>query len=294
MKGSTLNYDSLPRLDRPLLIAAFAGWGNALSVATDMAAYLVTALKAKKFAHIDPDMFYRYDETRPQVSILQGRLTGFSMPGGSLFAARTGMDQRDVVIFKGEEPSLSWNLFVQTLFSLCQKLKVDTIITLGSMFDQIRHTERVISGIASTDKLHDLLAKNSVAPISYQGPSAIHSIIQAQGPQNGYGCMSLWCHCPFYVQCAQHFGYLSKLGELLSSLGGFELNLDHLNRSWTKLKEQIADLIAGNPELQNMIKKMKETGSSVPGPAMGKTPEKGGKVVDLRGFLPSRKNGDGT
>ena len=291
MKVPAISYDHLPRLNRPLLIAAFAGWGNALSVSTDMTAYLISGLKAEKFADINPDNFYRYDETRPQVSIVKGLLAEFSLPGGSFYAAHTGTNYRDIVIFKGDEPNLSWNLFIEELLLLSRKLKVDTIITLGSMFDQVLHTDMIISGIASSKALSSRLAGYDISPISYQGPSAIHSIVQVEGRKQGFDCMSLWSHCPFYIQCSQHFGYLARLGTLLSSLGEFDLDTTRLNRDWKKLEKQIAYLITGNPELQNMIKKMRKPDSPTPGPGpgLGNEHEKKEKIIDLRDFMPSRK-----
>jgi proteasome assembly chaperone (PAC2) family protein len=280
--------DDVPPLNRPVLIAGFDGWGNALSISTGMVDYLIRRLKAEKLAVIDSDVFYRYDEARPQVSIVNGSLIDFSPPGGALFAAQTGEHQRDIVIFKGNEPNLSWNLFVKEILEFCEELKIDTMITLGSMFDQVRHTERVISGVASSEALFSRLARHGVTPISYQGPSAVHSIFQVKGPEKGVQSMSLWCHCPFYIQCAQHFGYLAKLGTLLSAVAQFDLDISDLNRGWEKLQIQIEQLIEDNTELQAMIRKMEQMSDGPTVPNLKPAISKDQKIIDLRDFLPTR------
>ena len=114
----------LPQLKNPLLIAGFDGWGNALNVSNGMATYLIRRMKAQKFADLDPDTYYRYDDQRPQVSITGGMLKKLTPPGGSLYAAKTGDGQSDLVILKADEPNLRWFQLVEQLLSLCRKLGV--------------------------------------------------------------------------------------------------------------------------------------------------------------------------
>ena len=92
------------------------------------------------------------------------------------------------------------------------------------MYDNVLHTDRVVSAIASTAELVAKLKEKNIKAISYQGPSAIHSIIQLEGPKKGFQCISLWSHCPFYLQGTTHFGILSHLGALLSAMGEFDLD----------------------------------------------------------------------
>ena len=114
-----IHIEEVPELERPILIAGFDGWGNALDISSSMVTYLTGKLNAKYFARINPDPFYRYDETRPIVKIEEGDLKGISTPGGSFYAARTSSGERDLVILKADEPDLRWFHFISELFSLC-------------------------------------------------------------------------------------------------------------------------------------------------------------------------------
>lgn len=274
----------LPPLKKPLLIAGFDGWGNALKISSGMATYLVRKLNAEQFATINPDAFFRYDEARPLVKIEEGILKSMVPPGGTFYATRTEADRNDVVILKADEPSLKWYRFIDEMFSLCHKLGVETIITLGSMYDNVLHTDRVISGIASTPELVARLNQQHINSISYQGPSAIHSIIQLEGPKNGFQCISLWSHCPFYLQGTTHFGILSHLGALLSSMGNFDLDTADLEESWKSLNDQIQDLVENNAEIQGIIselRKSKARGSA----ATMKGSLKDEKIINIKDFL---------
>ena len=258
MKYQGIHLKQLPELKRPVLIAGFDGWGNALDVSRATIAYLIRKLEAECFAEIDPDQFYRYDETRPSVNIKEGILKDISLPQGSFYAARTGSGQRDLVILKADEPNLCWVNFADEMFSLCSTLGVKAIITLGAMYDNVLHSDRIVSGAASDQALLEDLKQKGVIPVNYQGPSSIHSIISSEGRKRGFQCMSLWCHCPYYLQGTTHFGILTHMASLLSSIGGFELDVQELESSWRDLNRQIQKLIDNSLELQDMINELRK------------------------------------
>ena len=285
MSNPLIHTDELPNLKNPVLIAGFDGWGNALNISDGMAAYLIRQLNARQFADLDPDTFYRYDEQRPVVNIAEGRLESLTAPGGAFYAVGTDDEQSDLVILKADEPNLQWFKFVDQLFSLCRELAVSTIITLGSMYDNVLHTDRIISGVASTPQGLSRLSQRRINSISYRGPSAIHSIIQSEGTKRGFECISLWTHCPYYLQGTTHFGILSYLGRLIAEMVNFRLDTRELDSNWKTLEEQINKLIENNPELQSLIsnlRKEKVKGSTAGLRGTVKSTE---KIINLQDFL---------
>ena len=285
MNINGIQIHELPDLKNPLLIAGFDGWGNALKISSGMAAYLIRTFEAQRFAELDPDVFFRYDEKRPVVHIEDGMFKTLSPPGGAFYAAQTAPDGRDLVILKADEPNLRWFGFVEELFDLCNRLHIETIITLGSMYDHVLHTDRILSAVASNADLSSMLKQKGVNSISYQGPSAIHSNIHSEALKRNVACMSLWCHCPYYLQGTTHFGILAHLGKMLAAIGGFELNIEDLETSWQKLKVQIENLIENNVELQAMInelRKAKVRGSAAEMKGALKSDE---KIINIQDFL---------
>ena len=189
------------------------------------------------------------------------------------------------MILQADEPSLRWVGFVEEFYRLGEKLNVQSIINLGSMYDHVLHTDRIISAIASNTALASILQKKGVNAITYQGPSAIHSIIHSEGVKRNVACMSLWCHCPYYLQGTTHFGILAHLGKLLGALVGFELSTEDLEASWEKLHVQIEQLVQNNKELQAVIKqirkaKMQETAADMKG-----TLKSDEKIINIQDFL---------
>ena len=275
----------LPETKDALLIAGFDGWGNALDLSMAMGAYLIRTLEAECFARIDPDLYYRYDETRPIANIEQGVLKSISPPSGSFYVARTHSDEKDLVILKANEPSLNWFNFTKELFSLCKKLDINTIITLGSMYDNVLHTDKIISAISSEGDICSRLKQRDVIPIDYHGPGAIHTLIHSEGQKRGFECISLWCHCPYYLQGTTHFGLLSQLASLLSFIGGFEIDTKELDTSWKELNRHIQGLTEKNPELQVMINELRKAKVRGSWANLKESTKKNNKVISIKDFL---------
>ena len=283
-----IEIDELPVLHKPLLIAGFEGWGNALNVSDGMVTFLIRKLDAKPFARLNPDRFYRYDKSRPFVDIKDGMVRGITPPGGAFYATEALSSGRDTIILKSDEPHLRWRQFVDNLFSLCHDLGVKSVVTLGSMYDNVLHSDRILSGFASNETLLSRMMEKHILPINYQGPSAIHSTIHMEAQKRGLESLSLWCHCPYYLEGAVHFGLLAHLGTALSFLGGFELDTQELETEWKKLNRQIQDLIEGNPDLQAMISEIRKAKFRASWTDMKGTVKKGEKVINLNDYINSR------
>ena len=232
MNDESIELIYIPELNDALCILGFDGWGNALDISRGMVEYLIGKLKAQIFGKIDPDLFYRFDENRPVVKIQDGLLKDLSPPGGSFYAAARHLAGRDIIFLKAAEPSLRWFQFTDALVSFCKKMGVKTTFILGSMYDNVLHTDAVVSALVSNKKILPRLKEKKVMTVSYEGPGAIHSLIHKASKKQGIECISLWCHCPYYLQGTTHFGLLSHLGSLLASLGGFKFDGSELEKTW--------------------------------------------------------------
>lgn len=249
---------------------------------------MIRKLHAKRFARLDADVFYRYDKSRPFVDIHDGVLKEISRPGGGFYAVKAQTCGRDLVVLKCEEPHLRWGHFLRILFSLCRKLRVESVYTVGSMYDNVLHTDRIVSAIASDETLFSRIRAKQVVPVNYQGPSAIHSSIHLEAQQRGVQSLSLWGHCPYYLQGVVHFGLVGRLANLLAFSGGFDLDTHEMEIEWKKVNRQIQDLIDGNPELQKMISDIRRTKTRASHGAMKAPATRGEKVIKLDDYLSSR------
>lgn len=273
----------IPQLEKPVIVAGFEGWGNALDIANSMLEYLIKSFDPHPFARLEPDIFYRYDEIRPVVLVENGVLKEIKSPEGLFYAVQSPKNRTDLVFFKAHEPQLNWFYFVDELIALCEQLDVEWIVTIGSMYDNVLHSDRLISAMSSDTPFPAKLEALDIIPISYQGPSAIHSLIHAKAMEKGFKSVSLWCHCPYYLEGTPHYGILSALGKVLMELIGFDMDISELDRKWNELHAKIRSLIDNNPKLQDMIKEIRKT-KITPKPELKKN-TKDEKVIDIKDFL---------
>lgn len=258
MNDESLIVDHIPSLQDTLFIAGFEGWGNALEVSRGMVDYLIRAFDAEPFARLKPDPFYRYDESRPQAVVRDGSLTGITPPGGSFYAVSREKAGRDMIVFRASEPHLQWYRFCEAIMTVCRSTRIRSAVTIGSMFDDVLHSDIMVSAFASSKDILSELDSFRVSPTNYKGDSAIHSLLHDSFRNNGIDVVSLWTHCPYYLQGTTHFGLLSHLGSILSYWGRFELNTEELDTTWRELNRQINEIIDKNPELQDMVSNLRK------------------------------------
>ena len=284
MTNDIIILKEIPDLNDALFIAGFDGWGNALNISRGMVDYIIRKLNADPFSKINPDNFYKFDDNRPLVDIQNGVLIRYEPPGGTFYYIQKAIAGRDIIVLSASEPNLHWYRFSDIILSICRKAKVQTIVCLGSMYDNVLHTDNVFSGIASDTRLISKLKERNINAINYKGPSAIHSTLHSEAIQKGFQCIGLWCHCPHYLQGTTHFGLLAHLGSFLSSWGGFELDTKELEIAWKDLNKQIQGIIDKNPELQTMIHDMRK--AKIEG--AWDMSNRGDKVIKLEDFIKPR------
>ena len=285
MEDNSIIIEKSPELHKTTLIAGFEGWGNALNISNAMLSYLIRKLKAEPFARINPDHFYRYDENRPVVDIEDGILKTIDPPGGLFYTVDVPSDSSHLVLLKGDEPNLKWFRFAEDLSDFFKKLNISTFVSLGSMYDNVLHTDRIVSGFASKKELSSLLTKKNILQVNYNGPSSIHSILHSECRKRDISCASLWCHCPYYLQGTTHYGLLSHIGEILSYIGNFSLDTEDLDKKWIELNQQIQSVVENNPELQKMIDELRKAKVRGSWEKIEESIKKNGKVIPISDFM---------
>src|SRR5918911_3166333 len=106
-----LLWERRPRLEHPVLVTAFRGWNDGGHGASLAGGYLARAWSAEKFAEIDPEGFFDFQSTRPQVSLVEGMTRRIDWPENAFFHARIAHVSRHVVLLLGIEPNLRWRSF---------------------------------------------------------------------------------------------------------------------------------------------------------------------------------------
>jgi len=187
--------EPLPVLDGPIVLAAFDGWVDAGSAATNALAVLADG--GAVVADFDPDQLFDYRSRRPTLEIRNGRLSSLAWPEVSLRHARLG--GRDLLVLTGAEPDDRWRAFGSDVMELLRRLDVRGWVSLGAIPAAVPHTRPV--PILGTEATPGLL-RGGVLPGPtglLRVPSAALSMLEMEAAGAGIPAVGYFAQIPHYV-----------------------------------------------------------------------------------------------
>ena len=171
-----IEFDGLPELVDPVLIAAFEGWNDAGDSASGAISHLCEVWDAQPLADLDSEEYYDYQVNRPHISTDESGVRQLSWPSTRLYVARIPLAQRDVILVQGIEPNMKWQQFVREILGLAAELDVSMVVTLGALLSDTPHTRPVpVTGTSTDIKVG---AELGLEPSSYEGPTGIVGVLQ--------------------------------------------------------------------------------------------------------------------
>ncbi|MCU1462600.1 MAG: hypothetical protein JWO37_2675 [Acidimicrobiales bacterium] len=186
-----------PRLRRPVMVAAFEGWNDAADASSTAARYLRERWDTRPFATIDPEEFYDFSTTRPQVHLSDGLTREIVWPETELSAGGLPGSQRDIVVMVGTEPQLKWRTYCSEVTDVATELGVELVVTLGALLADVAHTRPVrVTGTAADP---DLVARLGLQRSAYEGPTGIVGVLHDACTRVNIPSASLWAAVPHYV-----------------------------------------------------------------------------------------------
>ncbi len=255
--GGLILYEK-PALQRPQLVAAFAGWADAARVATGTVAYLARKLHGIRFAEVSADEFYDFSTSRPTVTIARGLISSLKLPHNTFFYWRSELDY-DLILLDGTEPELHWQKFTDLILDFAAQLNINRIYTLGGLYDRVPHTrEPRVSGVVNKPDLLATLERHGITPIDYQGPSSVHSLLLTECARRKIEAISLWGHAPFYIRVETNPIVCLALVKKLTELLRIEIDLTELARAGDCLKATLNRLLAESGNLRDYVRKLEE------------------------------------
>lgn len=192
-----IEYEGLPVLVDPILIAAFEGWNDAGDAASGAVEHLRTVWDAQPMVSLDAEEYYDYQANRPQVWVDEHGQRQLSWPGTTVYIAHPPGLGRDVVLVQGVEPSFKWQQFIREILGLAAELDISLVLTLGALLSDTPHTRPVPVSGSSSDAA--LAARMEFEPSTYEGPTGIIGVIQDACTHFDMSSVSLWAAVPHYV-----------------------------------------------------------------------------------------------
>jgi proteasome assembly chaperone (PAC2) family protein len=248
-----LRWSSRPELLQPVVVAAFEGWNDAGDAASTAVAWLRDRWQARRFASIDPEEFFDFTSTRPQVELVDGVTRSIKWPANDFSAARIGPG-RDVVLLAGTEPQLKWRTFCEQVTGLARSLDAGMVVTLGALLAEVAHSRPVSVVCTSSDR--ELMLRLGVSASTYEGPTGIVGVLHDACRRAGLPSASLWAAVPAYVPGAPSPKAALALVERTAQLLDVGVTTTDLQIASAAYERQVSEVVADDEDMAGYVARL--------------------------------------
>jgi proteasome assembly chaperone (PAC2) family protein len=257
-----------PELRDPVLLTAFAGWNDAAEVATGALRFLIRHLNAEPCAEIDPEEFFVFTETRPQVRIVDNVQRRITWPQNQFYFAKPPGATRDLLILVGAEPHLRWKTFTKLVLDYAVDRGVGLVVSLGGLLADVLHSRSpVLTGSVGDPALARRIARLGLRGSRYEGPTGIVGVLGAAGRERGLANGSVWGNVPHYIGSMSNPSVTGALVRCVADLFDFRVDLAELERSAVRFNAQVARAIAEDSDVAAYVRQLEERDKSEPSEA---------------------------
>jgi predicted ATP-grasp superfamily ATP-dependent carboligase len=241
-----------PELATPTVIAAFTGWNDAGDAASLAVRHLIDQWSARAFASIDPEEFFDFQTTRPEVRLADGVTREILWPGNDLFSAST--PGGDVVLLLGTEPQLKWRTFTRQVTDVAREIGAGLVVTLGALLaDVIHHRPVHLIGTASDS---DVIERFSLQRSRYEGPTGIVGVLHDACVRSDLASVSLWAAVPAYASQVTSPKAAATLAEGVCDLIGETFVSGLLGQAVVDYERHVERMVAADPDLVEYVRRL--------------------------------------
>jgi proteasome assembly chaperone (PAC2) family protein len=245
-----------PALEGPVVLAAFEGWNDAGDAATTAARYLVDRWDLDLVGEVDPEEFYDFTSTRPQVHLDDDGRREITWPTTEVFAGTIPGGSQDVIVVLGTEPQLRWRTFCQELTEIATDHGARLCVTLGALLAEVPHTRP--TPVVGTAYEPDLVAGLELQPSRYEGPTGIVGVLHHAWRTAGLRSASLWATVPSYVPGAPSPKAALALIERTASMLHTWVPTTDLEIAAASYERQVSELVDADEETATYVTSLEE------------------------------------
>jgi predicted ATP-grasp superfamily ATP-dependent carboligase len=246
-----------------IAIAAFAGWNDAGSAATDALATLLDQWDATLLAELDSEDYHDLQVTRPRFVVEEGRRV-LVWPRTHVFEATTRAG-REVLLVEGIEPSMRWEQYCQEVLVTLADREVETLICLGALLADVPHTRPIpVTGSSNSKALR---RRYDLERSDYTGPAGIVGVLDHFATEVlEIPSMTLWAAVPHYVANPPSpkavLALLAKLEEII----GEPIDTGDLPEEARAWAEGVDELAHENTEIADYVSQLEAAKDAVDSP----------------------------
>jgi len=274
--------------DGTVLLAAFEGWNDAGSAATDALAHLHEVWGAEQVDELDPEDYHDFQVNRPMVGPGPEGSRVITWPTTSVALATMPSTGRQVVLVHGIEPSMRWRRYCAELLDIATGLHVRWVVGVGALLADVPHTRPIPVTVSSEDP--ELRATLSLEPSTYEGPTGIVGVLTHDAALRGLSALSLWAAVPHYVAHPPSPKATLAILHRIEALTGEPVPLADLRAEAAAWQSGVDELASEDTEIGEYVHQLEQAKDTA------ELPEASGEAIarEFERYLRRRDHGSGS
>jgi proteasome assembly chaperone (PAC2) family protein len=243
-----------PKLNRPVLVAAFTGWNDAGDAASIALRTMIEAWGADALAEIDPEAFTDFATVRPHVRLDELQHRSIVWPTVGVWSV--SLPGTDVILVLGPEPALRWRLFCEQVVGIAEAFGATMAISLGALLADVPHSRPVPLIGTATDE--SLIERFELRRSQYEGPTGIVGVLHDALNRTGIATASLWAAVPGYASQIPSPKAAMALVERSCSMIGTPAPLSPLADEAAGYAAQVAAMIGDDDDMIEYLGRLEQ------------------------------------
>ena len=240
-----LKFVSKPSLRKPYVICGLNGsFFNGGNVSVGGVDYFISQLDAVKFAEMPAARYHIYqipgvESLRPVFKMQDGLIVESHFPVNEFYCATNTGSEHDLILLRGNEPSLNWEEYAETVVDLACSLGAARLYAMCGILDMSPYTrEPLISCTCTDSKVKQEMENYHVTFSNREGMASFGQILIYTCQKKGLEGVNFTVRVPCYPEFKLFLGEspksLKAILVRLKDLTHFDMDFDELG---TKIQE---------------------------------------------------------
>lgn len=253
--------ESLPETPRgslpgTVLLAAFEGWNDAGSAASQALEVLAEGWDAEVVHELDPQDFHDFQVNRPQMTTEADGQRVLAWPTTTISVAELPLSGQRIVLVQGIEPSFRWTDFCEEILTIAQGLDVRSVVAVGALLADVPHSRPIPVHATSDDS--ELQERLGVESSQYEGPAGIVAVLTHLAAERETPTLNVWAAVPHYVAQPPSPKATLALLERLEEVIGEPIPLGDLAEDARAWQSGVDELAGQDPDVAEYIQQLEE------------------------------------
>ncbi|MGQ0744590.1 MAG: proteasome assembly chaperone family protein [Acidimicrobiales bacterium] len=242
--------EDIPRLDRPVMVAAPEGWIDAGLGGGGALATLLSGIETYPVATFNSEELIDYRARRPTSIISDGVYTDLEWPQIELLGG-SDSEGNHLLILVGPEPDQRWLGFSQAVGDLAEHFGVRLLVGLGAFPAPVPHTRPApLVASASSAELAEMVG---VVKAEVRVPAGIHAALARRFAVSDIPAIGIWARVPHYAANAPYPPASLMLLEGLNRVAGIAIDTTELAQAADETRQRLDELTANSPQHQVLV-----------------------------------------